>query len=331
MIEPPVPENELKRLSALVSLDILDTYSEKIYDDITHAVCAAFGMPISLISLVDSDRQWFKSKVGIDSQETSRSISFCAHVTASNKPLIVEDALEDDRFQDNPLVTSSPNIRSYLGMPLTVADDITLGTLCVIGTEPRIFKEHEIQLLAHLRDVVVKIIKFRDDSLTDPMTGLFNRRMFAIMSDKIISANTREHTTFSLILFDVDRFKNINDSYGHDAGDSTLIHLSKKLHEVMRREDLIFRLGGDEFAIVSPHCELQHAYMLAERLRAEVEQNQFVHKNKIINITISTGVSEYIEGIDNISSLLSIADEALLQAKENGRNQVVKVDDINDR
>ena len=327
MIEPPVPENELKRLSALVSLDILDTYSEKIYDDITHAVCVAFNMPISLISLVDSDRQWFKSKVGIDSQETSRSISFCAHVTASNEPLMVEDALEDDRFQDNPLVTNSPNIRSYLGMPLTIADEITLGTLCVIGTEPRIFKEREIQLLAHLRDVVVKIIKFRDDSLTDPMTGLFNRRMFAIMSDKIISANSREHTTFSLILLDVDHFKKINDSYGHDAGDSILIHLSKKLHEVMRREDLLFRLGGDEFAIVLPNCEIQHAYMLAERLRAEVEENQFVHKDMMIHITVSTGVCEYIEDMANISSLLSIADDALFRAKNNGRNQVVVVEE----
>ena len=134
---PPIPAEEQERLADLCALDILDTEPERAFDNLTRLASILTGAPIALISLVDTDRQWFKSRFGLDVTETSRDISFCGHAILTDSILVVPDALEDDRFAENPLVLGPPYIRFYAGVPLSGDLGLRIGTLCVIDTEPR--------------------------------------------------------------------------------------------------------------------------------------------------------------------------------------------------
>lgn len=127
MQKPEIPANESDRQAALDRYEILDTLPEQVYDDLTQLAADICGTPIALISLVDRDRQWFKSRVGLDATETSREISFCGHSVFENAILNVPDATKDSRFADNPLVVNDPSIRFYAGIPLTTSDEYLKG------------------------------------------------------------------------------------------------------------------------------------------------------------------------------------------------------------
>ncbi len=154
-------KDEKSRLRSLESYNILDTAAEKVFDDLTQLATAICGTPISLVSLVDEERQWFKARTGLDAEQTPRDQAFCAHAIKDNVPFIVEDATRDERFVNNPLVTDDPNIRFYAGMPLIVADGSALGTLCVIDREPRTLTKEQIDALQVLRDAVVSHLELR--------------------------------------------------------------------------------------------------------------------------------------------------------------------------
>ena len=136
-MKAPLTEQEDERLGALRDYKILDTPDEREYDDLVALASQICNVPIALISLIDSNRQWFKAKVGLEARETSRDVSFCAHAILNDDMLVIQDALADARFATNPLVTCTPNIRFYAGMPLLTPAGLALGTLCVIVHEPR--------------------------------------------------------------------------------------------------------------------------------------------------------------------------------------------------
>ena len=155
-MEAEIPNNDEERLNILSRYRLLDSDVSGVYDDYTLIASHITQSPIALISLVDRDRQWFKSKFGLGASETSRASSFCAHAILNpSKSLIVEDATKDVRFMDNELVTGNPKIRFYCGMPLVSADSYPLGTLCVIDIRPRsLTKEQEEALRALSRRVM---------------------------------------------------------------------------------------------------------------------------------------------------------------------------------
>lgn len=149
----PVPKHEQKRLKVLWEYEILDTVPEAIFDDMTDLAARICRAPMAMISLVDEDRQWFKSRVGIRAKQTAREVAFCAHAILQDDLFIVEDAAKDPRFANNPLVTKDPKIRFYAGAPLVTPDGYALGTLCVMDRVPRRLnydQQRALQILARL-------------------------------------------------------------------------------------------------------------------------------------------------------------------------------------
>lgn len=161
MLGAPLPLNEPRRLARLRQLEILDSPSEEAYDDLVALASALCGTPIALLSLVDSDRQWFKARQGLGACETGRHESFCGHVVANGDTLVVQDTLKDERFFDNPLVTGLPTIRFYAGFPLVLNHDEVLGTLCVIDTRPRALSAEQMAGMERLARVAAKLLDKR--------------------------------------------------------------------------------------------------------------------------------------------------------------------------
>jgi tRNA A-37 threonylcarbamoyl transferase component Bud32 len=157
----PKPANESERLAALRSCGVLDTEPEPSFDEIAKLASQLCGTPVALVSLVDADRQWFKARVGLPAQETSRDVSFCAYSVATNEPLVVPDTHIDGRFADNPLVTADPNIRFYAGVPLMLESGLAAGTLCVIDRVPRELTGPQLAALGMLARQVTTELKLR--------------------------------------------------------------------------------------------------------------------------------------------------------------------------
>ena len=181
MIPAQFPPNERERVAALLQCKLLDTEPEQGFEDITRLASYICQTPIALVSLIDSDRQWFKSKLGLTATETSRKIAFCAHAILQDGIFIVHDALEDNRFSDNPLVTGAPNIRFYAGIPLKTAEGYALGTLCVIDYVPRELSKEQIAAFHALAAQTTYLIQTRRSllevnrlSIKKPLNKSFN-------------------------------------------------------------------------------------------------------------------------------------------------------------
>jgi GAF domain-containing protein len=157
----PIPENEAARLETLRQYQVLDTDSEETFDELTRLAAYVCETPTALISLVDENRQWFKARVGIQARETPRNISFCGHAILRRDCFIIENALLDERFADNPLVISEPFVRFYAGMPLWSPEGFAIGTLCVLDCKPRTLDGKQVGALGMLANQVMSQLELR--------------------------------------------------------------------------------------------------------------------------------------------------------------------------
>jgi len=228
MKKPDTPITEKARLQDLRSLDILDTPPEERFDRLTRLANRLFNIPIALVSIVDEDRQWFKSSVGLNARQTPRDISFCGHAILGDEIFIVNDTATDSRFLDNPLVLDNPNIRFYAGCPLTSLNGHKLGTMCLIDRKPRGFLKEDQAILKDLAAMVEREIELTHLATNDELTGIPNRRGFKVIAEKSLKLCKRKHLPASIVYFDVDKFKRINDDHGHAEGDRTLSIIANK-------------------------------------------------------------------------------------------------------
>lgn len=321
MVQESKLTDEAARLAALRRYEVLDTGEEASFERITGLVKTVLNVPICTVSLVDADRQWFKSCVGLDHRETERSISFCTHTIQQREPLYVRDALADPRFAENPMVVGSPYIRSYLGVPLSTPDGYNVGSLCAIDGVPRDYTAQQIDVLKSFAALVVDELELRRIAQTDHLTGAVSRRGFLLELEKAIAAFKRSQTPSAFIMLDIDHFKQINDTYGHPAGDVVLKAVAEELRSQLRPGDTLGRLGGEEFGILLENIKEASAMGLAERLRAALEAKQITH-DPTLSVTASFGVAMLTADFLTPDAWTEAADQALYRAKEGGRNRL---------
>jgi len=316
MLEPPPPIDETARLMSLHSMRILDTPSEERYDRLTRVARRTFGVQICLVSLVDSDRQWFKSKQGLEACETSREISFCGHAILEDEVLVVGDASEDTRFADNPLVTGAPYIRFYAGCPLKDPSGYRIGTLCIIDPEPRQMSDDEIETLRDLAAMVENEVRVSSQITIDELTQVANRRGFHTIANHLLSLCRRTGTSAELAFFDLDGFKAVNDTHGHAAGDELLRHFARLLIKCFRTADAVGRLGGDEFVVLLSNSR-GGAQAALRRLQDMAAQTECEIRQKL---AWSVGTIEFDpERHSSVESLLAEADSSMYDDKARNR------------
>ena len=314
MKKPELPKNEKKRLEALESLNILDTTPEERFDRFTRLAKKIFDTPIALVSLIDQKRQWFKSSFGLAVLETSKDISFCGHAILNDDIFIVNDTFEDDRFKDNPLVLENPHIRFYAGVPLFYNKDIKLGTLCIIDTKPRNLTKEDLEPLLDLAILAQQEIISSQLIISDELTGITNRRGFNLLAQKALNISYREKKPSVLVFFDLDKFKDINDSFGHTEGDNVLKIFSKNMESTFRESDIFARIGGDEFIVLLSNINYHDANMLINRFKKSFDK--FNKSKQEYQITFSFGILEInLEENLNLEELTKKVDKLMYENK----------------
>lgn len=237
MLIAPHPSNEEARLRLLRSLGVLDTPPEEDFDRITRVSAELLQVPITLVSLVDENRQWFKSKVGLEACETSRDIAFCAHALHVPDILLVEDASQDPRFNDNPLVTGAPHVRFYAGVPLRSDEGLVLGTLCAIDTRPRELKGTSLAAFRDLAKVVERDLLHR--SVTHDMRMVWEDDRQAKVRSELRFATVFQQTPTGKAIVDLQgRFNAVNPKLCAITGYTEAQLLERTFAQITHPDDL---------------------------------------------------------------------------------------------
>ena len=316
MKPPDIPDNEPQRLATLQSLDILDTVPEERFDRLTRMAKRLFGVPVALVSLVDANRQWFKSCDGLDVSETPRDVSFCGHAILGDGVFLIPDATLDERFKDNPLVVNEPYVRFYAGCPLLAYNGCRLGTLCIIDHSPRQMDDEDLLVLKDLAAMVERELAALQLATVDELTNVANRRGFMHMAQHSLRLCARQKSQASLVVFDLDNFKQINDTFGHGEGDKALVTFVESTRAVLRDSDLFARVGGDEFVALLNDAPTQFAESVCLRARQQLQAlNQ--HTQDGYTIEFSYGVVAYNPDLHNsVEDLVSEGDALMYRQKQ---------------
>ena len=331
MQEAPIPEEDSARLKELHSYGVLDTPSEAIFDDITYLAQDITGAKIGIISLVDENRQWFKSCVGLDDapEETPRNISFCGHTIVQRRPLIVNDALKDDRFADNPLVQGEPRIRFYAGFPLIAGNGMMLGSLCVIDMEPRALTAQQVTSLERLARQVVSQMELRREAhllqsaelalqsqggngeakpgiqLLSDINPVMDREQLQQMLSLMLGLD--QPPCFALARCKFKEYSRVSATLGTAAANSLVQTGLERLRSCLPIQASTACFSDDELVIVLPHLSEEGAITaIAERFVASLEAPLKLN-DRDIELGVSMGIAVFKNNYSDGDSLLSDA------------------------
>jgi len=309
--------SEESRLKALLRYEVLDTEDETAFDELTELASAICNTPISLVSLVDDHRQWFKSKVGLDATETSKDIAFCSHAILQDEVFEVSDALKDKRFTDNPLVSGAPDIRFYAGAPLCNADGLPVGTLCVIDTKARELTDDQRRALQVLAKQVISQLELRLNNRRLERLNKEREQLFAVLAHDLRSP-------FNSILGVARRLRNkAKDLSPVDVGKMSELVLNSSLSVYQLLDEL---LQWSENRLGATQCNLSEAPLLPL-----VEQTlSFMSENaELKSIELKQQVSSdiKIKGDTTLikTTLRNLLANAIKYAPEGGRVEVLAV------
>ena len=331
-------EASASRRAMIDCYQILDTRPEPEFESLTNLAAAICGTSFAAISFICEDRQWFKSEIGLGIDQTPLSQSFCAHALQKSDIFVVADAQLDPLFADNEFVTGYPKIRFYAGVPIVAFDGTPIASLCVLDPSSRpqglsdiqrltlqvLAKQVEAQL--ELRRSIIerdaRAAEQQSDAAAlrwiathDSLTHLGNRSLFHSELRSALRDADQNGSGVAVVLIDIDYFKQINDSLGHDAGDAVLCSFASRLREVVRSGDTVARLGGDEFGIVLASGQSRShiagiIQSLNMRLREKLEYN-----GRLIECRASIGIAIYSDHAVTAESLIKCGDLALGVAK----------------
>lgn len=324
MKKAEIPSNEDTRLQALTELNILDTSSEDRFHRFTRLAKRTFNVQIALVSLVDKDRRLIKSAngAGICDNEIPREDSFCGHAILEDKPLIICDTSKDERFHDNPLVTNEPKVLFYAGYPLKTANGEKVGTLCIIDNKPREFGPEDIETLEDLGSMVERELSIIQLASEDELTGISNRRGFQILAQQNLNFCMRYRYDVSLVYFDLNKFKQINDKFGHAEGDKVLIKFAERLKNTLRDSDIYGRTGGDEFVALLCSANHEIASKIIERFENYFSAYNRNSGNKY-DIVFSYGIVEYDpQKHKGVEDMMKEGDQLMYEHKQHSNNVI---------
>jgi diguanylate cyclase (GGDEF)-like protein len=328
------------QIANIHTLDLFYTPLEERFERITRVARRALQVPVAAITLLNDEKQWFKSVAGWVVTELPRASSFCKHTIEQRELVTIGDTQADDRTAASPLVQAPPHFRAYAGFPLTDEHGTAAGTFCVFDVKPRTFSPADRQALAdlgamaqrevlsdHLSDahaaLTTKLSIARREAMMDPLTRLWNRRGASVLLKAAFEAADTDGAPLTLALLDLDNFKRINDTYGHQVGDEVLRKIASRLTAAVRGVDIVCRIGGDEFLIVMTDTDAGAAPQIAERVRRAVTDTSLATRDGALPISISVGCTvRAAQSKLPVEALLERADKALLESKAAGRNRI---------
>ncbi|MDQ2078447.1 sensor domain-containing phosphodiesterase [Marinimicrobium sp. ABcell2] len=284
-VKPEIPADEEERLEELRGLNLLGVAADERFDRYTALVANLFEFPVVLITLIDANRQWFKSACGWSFRETTRDVSFCAHAINEPEVMVIPDACKDERFAGNPLVTGPPYIRFYAGAQVHGPSGKTLGTLCLIDHKPRTFDDCQIWRLRQFANLVESEIRHKNDlqqvrasvefsAYYDPLTRLPNRRLLTDRLTQLLALSQASERQLAVLLMNVAGLRLVNQSLGTEAGDELLAQVADRLRDVCPGGGTVARLQADEFVMVVPNLaeDANDIDQVADRVRGELEK-----------------------------------------------------------
>lgn len=284
--KPAIPGDEKKRLGELYRLNILDTAAEQRFDRYTHLIADIFDFPVVLVSLIDQERQWFKSSVGWNMEECPREISLCSHTINQSGLMVVPDTKKDKRFANNPMVTGKPHIRFYAGAVLHSPNGQPVGTLCLIDHQPRELNDQQRQRLRQFAELIEIEIRQTSDleamrvsiefsAFYDPLTSLPNRRLLTDRIDQLIDLAASEQRQVAVLVFNVVGLRLLNQSLGSEAGDQLLQQVARRLQRCCPAGGTVARLQADEFVLAFPFFKQQTGFLddVAEQARTVLSKS----------------------------------------------------------
>lgn len=342
MLPAPIPSNESERIASLRRMLLLSTPDEEGFDRVTRTAQRLFKVPIALVSLIDENRQWFKSCIGLPVRETGRDVSFCGHAILNNELFVIEDARKDARFADNPLVTSPPHVIFYAGRPLRNAEGFNVGTLCIIDHEPRLFSDDDRRSLQdmgywiehifygrELGDIQKEMLHELDEmhrtNMLDPMLNIWNPSAALQMLEREIQRAFKNKSPLALLMVKIDQFKEIETQFTGTGTNAILVDFAKRLRSVTRPYDSLGRSAEDEFMIVLPDTDQNSAWTIAERILKTIGMVPVVAGEEIIPATVSIGIgtASFVDDTPEHSELIERTKTALDTAIRNGGDQVI--------
>jgi diguanylate cyclase (GGDEF)-like protein len=328
------------RIANIHFLDLFYTPIEERFERITRLARRALHVPVAAISLVNDEKQWFKSAAGWGVSELPLDEAICKLTVQENRIIVIGDTLADARVATLPIVASAPRFRAYAGHPLVDEHGSCVGTFCVFDLKPREFAPGDRQTLADLAALTQrelfsdqltsahaaltsKLGVARREALMDPLTHLWNRRGASVLLKAAFATADQHAQPLGLALLDLDNFKRINDTFGHQAGDEVLRRVASRLLGAVRSTDAICRLGGDEFLVLMPDTDASLASRVAERIRRAITDTPMATRDGAMPISVSVGCTvRRPRDTATVETLLERADRALLESKGAGRNSV---------
>lgn len=317
---------------------IFHTPVEERFERITRLAKRHLRVRISGITLLDRNKEWFKSVAGWAISELSIEQSLCARTGALTEPCVISDMRNDKRFKDHPLVDGRPGLRFYASYPLLDTKGALAATFCLLDTTPRELSDDDYQafldfgeiaqqeLLTDQRNsavtqLVSKLGSARRASMIDPLTKVWNRTGADALIRSLLNQDDSNASVFTMCLLDIDRFKSINDDYGHPVGDEVLRKLAARFVRCLRPDDIVCRFGGDEFLVVLPGLEAAEAASIVDRIRRAASDESIRTRTGDITFTVSIGYSSTGRNAGaSYEDLLREVDDALLACKRDGRN-----------